>query len=678
MRRVALVLLAVLVLALPALAKADPPAEPAAAAVASGLDFFQNVKMPCSADTAGPLGCGQLVEPEVTSAPDGTIYVTAQEGVGGGVNLWKRDPSVHTYTQLNKPDGIQTVTRRTGVTIGGGDNDVAISTDGKIYVTSLNLVTATLSTSTDGGKSWLINPIANMEAGVDRQWIAAEGPNTVYMSYHDAAIGNIWLTKSTNAGLTFGPPVSMIPKGQIPMFAGWPLAVRGVLGSGNKTSDLTIDPEGRVGIAFVADDPQNPTFTRHSVFVSITAPGGKGPKVHKVFESAGTDNLVGLFPAIASDLAGNLYVAWTKNQQGVFLSKSTDHGVTWSAPVQVSQGAENAFTVFPHLIAGSDGRVGATWLGSATNDATAAWHTYFAQNLDTVNTPAGFTQVEASGHVVHVGAICLGGLGCNAGDPLGSGGRELAEVVQAGLTQDGRAMIAYPDTSTTTTGWTYVAEQNNGPGFYAGITPTPPAPPGGGSSEDGGPVTDPVTPVGTSTQYLAPGSAGSGVPLLGNELDLPGQVAALSETVPNEGHVASGNFWTTNVGGLNLAFDGAALSSNQLVGGTMNLTTFQQEVLNEAGLTGAFEAYLFDVSAGGSKREIASIDIDDANSEFHAGIKKTEGTYAIPVPQVWEVPAGHHLRLEIDFTCFCSTDMLFYYGKAGELARFTIGTYQRV
>src|ERR1043166_9252137 len=59
--------------------------------------FFANIKMPCSQILSGANGCGQLLEPEVASAPDGTVYVTAQEGVPGGVNIWRRDPGTDEF-----------------------------------------------------------------------------------------------------------------------------------------------------------------------------------------------------------------------------------------------------------------------------------------------------------------------------------------------------------------------------------------------------------------------------------------------------------------------------------------------------------------------------------------------------------------------------------------------------
>src|SRR5207247_4849768 len=43
--------------------------------------------------------------------------------------------------------------------------------------------------------------------GDDRQWIAAYGPQTVYMSYTDIPTGVIDFQKSTDAGQTFSAPV---------------------------------------------------------------------------------------------------------------------------------------------------------------------------------------------------------------------------------------------------------------------------------------------------------------------------------------------------------------------------------------------------------------------------------------------------------------------------------------
>ncbi|MFY9586903.1 MAG: hypothetical protein WAT66_05545, partial [Actinomycetota bacterium] len=157
-----------------------------------GITFFPNAKLQCSTAIAGPIGCGQLLEPEVASAPDGTIYVTAQEGVPAGVDLWRRDPGSRDYVHISKPDRNDPLTENSGLALGGGDNDLAVTTDGRLLVASLSLVSAPVSYSTDRGKTFTKVEFANGLVNVDRMWLTTVGPKTVYYAYHDNEAQQIW------------------------------------------------------------------------------------------------------------------------------------------------------------------------------------------------------------------------------------------------------------------------------------------------------------------------------------------------------------------------------------------------------------------------------------------------------------------------------------------------------
>jgi hypothetical protein len=514
--------------------------------------FFPNNTMTCSTAISGPSGCGQLLEPEVASAPDGTIYVTAQEGVPAGVNIWRRDPGSYEYKQLPKPDADEPLTSATGLALGGGDNDLAITTDGRILVASLSLVSAPVSYSTDRGQTFTKNQFANGLVNVDRQWMTTVGKSTVYLSYHDNEISQIWLVKSTDGGANFGSPQPVIPPDMLPQMGSLQL------NAGNVQGDIVATPDGRVVIPFLAPkevaDNVLPLGKPNAMFVAITDKDGNNPVIHKVFE--GDDDIMGLFPAVASDRAGNLYASWT-NKHGVFLSISRDQAVTWSAPRKISSGAGNLSTVFPFVIAGTQGRVALAWLGSSAktnDDEKAEWRTYFAMTTNALKKNPTWRQVVASDHVVHTGSICLEGILCDAT----GGDRSLAEVVEMGLTKDGRVIISYPDSSTGTS-WTYLAEQRFGPGLLAGTRPSPPPLP----DKPGGPVYVPTKRLGPQAFYFTAGGAGTGLEDSdGNEIDAPGDTGAISTTVGNDGHVASGNVWTTSITGLPLVFEGAPVAKN--------------------------------------------------------------------------------------------------------------------
>jgi hypothetical protein len=634
----------------------------------SAPTFFPNVKMPCLTEVAGPAACLGLLEPEVTSAPDGTIYVTAQEGVPGGVNLWRREPGSSEYVHINKPDANEPLTSATGFALGGGDNDLAVTTDGRVLVATLSLVSAPVSYSTDRGETFTKVELANGLLNVDRMWLTTIGKSTVYYAYHDNELSQIWLVKSTDGGETWSVPVPVIPAEMLPQSAGL------LVTAGNIQGDIVTDPDGRLYMPFLSSkavEGNVPLGKPNAYYVAITDTNGENPTIHTVYE--GDEDIQGLFPAIASDLAGNIYATWT-NKHTVFLAISRDHGETWSAPQKISTGKGNTSTVFPYVIAGSKGRVALAWLGSdaETNDVTEAkWKTYFAQSTDALKKDATWTQVVASDHIVHTGSICLEGLACD----VTGGNRSLAEVLQMGLTKDGRVIISYPGTSSADlSGWAYVAEQRLGPGLYADIVPNPPAliPK---VRKPGGIIEGLVRRLGTMSNFFVGGDAGTGLPDAdGNEVDSIGDVGKLSTTQGSEGHVASANVYTTAIGGIPLAFEGDPFTSTKIVGGNLTVTAFIEsalyEVANASGELPTINIRLFDVDAEGARKEIVA-----GSTNYVSGIDATKQTYTFKIAKPWEVLKGHHLRAELFFTIWTSSDARFLYGDAVHPSGFTVDTF---
>src|SRR5207248_1085590 len=72
-----------------------------------------------------------------------------------------------------------------------------------VYVSSLTIADVDVSTSTDGGASWSLNPVGATVPGDDRPWIAAVGTRKVCVSYHDVATFRIHVNCSSDAGTTF-------------------------------------------------------------------------------------------------------------------------------------------------------------------------------------------------------------------------------------------------------------------------------------------------------------------------------------------------------------------------------------------------------------------------------------------------------------------------------------------
>lgn len=169
----------------------------------------------------------QDVEPEIKVDVYGNIYVAAIEGVPAGVDLWKSTDKGGNFTYLGQPDGAQcpiggTCTNDAG--LGGGDDSIDVSPGGYLYVSSLWLGSITMSASYDGGtggvdagQKWEVNPVAALVPSDDRQWVAAYGPQTVYMSYRQVLVAGanasnvIFVAKSTDGGKTFPSQTATFP-----------------------------------------------------------------------------------------------------------------------------------------------------------------------------------------------------------------------------------------------------------------------------------------------------------------------------------------------------------------------------------------------------------------------------------------------------------------------------------
>src|ERR1700704_1811991 len=96
-------------------------------------------------------------EPEIKVDIYGNIYLTAIQGVPGGVDLWKSIDKGATFVYLGEPDGaqdkcdIQPATVPCTVGAGGGDDSLDVSSGGYVYLASLYLGNTTMSVSKDGG-----------------------------------------------------------------------------------------------------------------------------------------------------------------------------------------------------------------------------------------------------------------------------------------------------------------------------------------------------------------------------------------------------------------------------------------------------------------------------------------------------------------------------------------------
>jgi hypothetical protein len=462
-----------------------PFAVPAAAS--SGPAFVHGVLPPPPAGSTAAFN--QAAEPQIRADQAGNFYISSENGLGAGTDAWSSADGGHTYGALPQPNEVSSATGTTGVAPGGGDTDLATApatnssgTD-NLYVASLTLGSVTVSLSQDGGHTWANDVTAAKVPGDDREWIAAAGASTFYLSYHAVGAGDeIIVNQGQVVG---GQPTTAQSYDAIN-----PAQSNIYLGTveDNEIGNIAVDPAtGDVYQVFAGCPP--------SVTAVVTCPSlntaymavGVPTTTNGVTTLAFTDYVIfqapsasasfaNNFPAVAVDKAGNVYATWSDDQD-VFLAFSTDHGQRWSKPKQVNHGSAATTAIYPWLTAGAAGKVDLVFYGTpATANFQACgqsgtytcqnepWSVFFTQNLNVLG--GGSWAQAAVTPVVHFGGVCQGGVSCTSN---GNDNRDLFDDFGvAASPATGLASITYSDdqfadnTGTANAGECTSAQNNTG------------------------------------------------------------------------------------------------------------------------------------------------------------------------------------------------------------------------
>jgi hypothetical protein len=191
---------------------------------------------------------------------------------------------------------------------------------------------------------------------------------------------NIVIQKSTDGGRSFGPMVHVSP--------GYPT-------SGADSGPLVVQPNGTIDVLY-QDYPTNPSTLALSpgkeYFSSSTDGGVTWSEPVEVGASAGTMSLQEWWidGAIGIDSAGDLYATWDtqgSSSDTGWLSYSTDHGASWSTPIQVPADTDNV----PHIVESAGGGSGIAYVGWLSDNQSAG----YAQYLRTYEIGKGWLDAPA-------------------------------------------------------------------------------------------------------------------------------------------------------------------------------------------------------------------------------------------------------------------------------------------
>jgi len=441
------------------------PVPPPPAFQASKFTFTTPMSLPFAAgQTQGNIG-----EPSVDVDPsNGNIYVTSPTGIPCGANpndecvaFWRSTDGGTSFTQP-APTAFQHP-------LGGGDSDVMHDGLGHVFIADLrSLVDIGIWRSVDQGNTWTgtqVGPCA------DREWIAWGGPNaptgpaTIYETQNSGvctpgALLQFW--RSVDDGLTYLPLGAVASASDLKQF-GYTLdqAVQGAV-----EARLAVDQvSGAIYVGWSTQAIQDGTnATSRLLIVSRSTDGGATWTSSLAYAGPLGTSIQNLFPVIAVDHGGNVYGAFSTQLDGqlmgVYLTKSTDHGVTWSAAQRVNPADQTA--VFPAIAAGDQGRVDLIWIGTpGTNasDPTNQWNIFFGQSRNAASGTPRWSVGQISTQVMHLGDICNRGLNCN----IFGGNRDLADFISVTIDVDGNANAVWTDDASQSPKAIMFAKQIGGP-----------------------------------------------------------------------------------------------------------------------------------------------------------------------------------------------------------------------
>ena len=405
---------------------------------------------------------------------------------------------------------VSPVALRPNIAPGGGDTDVVTDDQGNAYFVDLeSLANLGCAVSNDNGNNWRTNFACVETTADDRQWFTvdngltnAASDNTVFLGYREEFGTHIYSTPGSTGPLD---------------------PVGGVVYVDSSSDPLPLNGEVRCGqLRFdpVLRNLYYPCSGDDHVVVTVghVNPGQRtGIAYHNVDlpDSPGGGGVDDLFPVVAADAAGNVYMAWVDtNDNNVYYSYSTDGGETWSTPVQVS-GGDSHSNVMPWIQGGAAGTVVVAWYGNPSNvdsDFMPSWYVNrqsstlfkwygYASIIRSANTASPtFAQARFTDQPMNYGQICTGGIGCT----LNNGDRTMADFFGFYLDpSDGAIRIVYNDTTSQHHGaHLFEVRQISGPSAKTGGTIS--------RSVPTNPVSDP--PGDAQSPHYSPAGPGANVP----------------------------------------------------------------------------------------------------------------------------------------------------------------------
>jgi len=266
------------------------------------------------------------------------------------------------------------------------DPVVTVDTAGNFYIAVIAIagvsganLTLAVYKSTNAGVTFGQAFICSQTGTEDKEWLTTDLSNTspflnsLYISWTSFSLGGIKLTKSTNSGVNWSTPSNVSDQTN---------SVQG--------SDICISKNGQVNVVWLGFSTNaDVTFDRStnggtSFQTDIVVSTGEFPN--------GLPNNVNTFPTIAVDnssgpRSGWLYIAFADNRNGdcdIFLTKSTNNGVNWSAPVRVNNDpiGNGKLQYWPTIAVNETGNLAILFMDTRNTTSNTMIEAYIARSYD--------------------------------------------------------------------------------------------------------------------------------------------------------------------------------------------------------------------------------------------------------------------------------------------------------
>jgi len=442
-------------------------------------------------------------EPRIAVGPDGTRWVSTQDGQGNEVVYSSAGNG--NWTRATDPQVIQA----------NADNEVVVTPTGRVITATIAKgVTFDIQYSDDKGKTWTTSQ-GNYGEDQDREWLAVGGKDPVtgdydvYMLWHNLVSGSaqheMFVSTSRDDGATFGPPVPVA----LPGSQAW-LDLQ-CADSGGPSNIVANNRTGQVYAIFgtrssvaggcgasVTGPFEINIVAATRVWVATSTDNGLTWTDSLAVDDSAAGNIVGMqVNAGTLDNQGNVYVVYPESPKpypdyagaGVKVVWSPPDLSKWSAPITVAPAIANGTTpgsghLRTHIAAGDPGRFAAFFLEAdpLNNGTSASWYPTVAETWNGLDANATFTTTRVSSLPAWNGtASQLMGV-CN---PLGDQPFPVSDVNAAvagftcgrssdvygqALTADCRPTFVWYSSSAGGKGaaGTYVTEQTGGPSLCQG------------------------------------------------------------------------------------------------------------------------------------------------------------------------------------------------------------------